>query len=113
MKNSSLSKLKKNDYFRFKGKSKVYSFDGGGKVKGFNYTSINDISSYYSTKTDRKVEVDFDTQRFVVKERVKFGLLFGYAVYDTVLNKKTPYEFDESEKYKADSKCELLNALKG
>lgn len=51
-------------------------------------------------------------QRFVIQERVKFGLLFGYVVYDTLLNKKTSYEFDEYEKYKADSKCELLNALK-
>ena len=32
------------------------------------------------------------TERFIVKKVVKFGLFFGYVVFDTFENKKTPYE---------------------
>jgi hypothetical protein len=56
---SKLSKLKKGDFFRFEGKRKVYLFDGGGKVRGFRYYADDDISSDYTTKTDRKVETGF------------------------------------------------------
>tara|TARA_B110000014_G_scaffold231668_1_gene193872 strand:+ start:167 stop:340 length:174 start_codon:yes stop_codon:yes gene_type:complete len=51
------------------------------------------------------------TERFTVKQIVKFGMLFGYRVYDNLNKKSTAYEYEEDEKYKADSKCELLNAL--
>jgi hypothetical protein len=50
--------------------------------------------------------------RFKVKEVIKFGMLFGYIVFDTKENKKTPFEYDEDEKWRAESKCELLNALR-
>jgi hypothetical protein len=52
-------------------------------------------------------------KRYTVKESVKFGMLFGYKIYDNVEKVFTVHEFDEDEKYRADSKCELLNALKG
>ncbi len=51
------------------------------------------------------------TERFIVKEVCKFGMLFGYVVFDTVEKNDLPYEFDESEKPKAESKCALKNAL--
>jgi hypothetical protein len=53
-----------------------------------------------------------ETQRYTVKEVIKFGMLFGYFVFDTKENKKTIYEYDEHEKWRAESKCELLNALR-
>lgn len=52
------------------------------------------------------------TQPYKVIEVVKFGMLFGYAVKE-VSTGKTIAEFDETEKHKAQSKCELKNALKG
>jgi hypothetical protein len=50
-------------------------------------------------------------ERFTVKKIVKFGMLFGFRVYDTLKKEKTFYEYDEEEEYRAISKCELLNAL--
>jgi hypothetical protein len=58
-KQKTLSSLKKGELFRFKGKKKVYIYDGGGKVRGFNYTGYDDISDFHSTKTDRAVDTDF------------------------------------------------------
>lgn len=49
--------------------------------------------------------------RFIVKEVVKFGLLFGYVIFDTKNDKYLPFEFSDDEKYLADSKCELQNIL--
>ena len=51
------------------------------------------------------------TERFTVKQIVKFGMLFGYRVYDSLEKKPTAYEYDEDEEYRANSKCELMNAL--
>ena len=51
------------------------------------------------------------TERFTVKKIVKFGMLFGFRVYDTLKKESTSYEYDEEEEYRANSKCELLNAL--
>ena len=51
------------------------------------------------------------TQRFIVKEVCKFGMLFGYRVFDTLENTYLPFEFDEDEKHRAESRCELSNAL--
>jgi len=48
-----LSKLKKNDLFKFTGMKKVYIFNGGKKV--FKYTDYYDISGFKQTKTDRSV----------------------------------------------------------
>lgn len=58
-KESRLSNLKKVEFFRFKGRRKVYRFDGGGKTKGFAYTANRDISESYTTKSDRIVEIGF------------------------------------------------------
>jgi hypothetical protein len=56
---SNLSKLKKGNFFRFEGKKKVYVFDGGGKIRGFRYHAFDDRNSDFTTKTDRKIEVNF------------------------------------------------------
>ena len=51
------------------------------------------------------------TERFIVKTRVKFGMIFGYVVYDTIEKKNTCFEYDEDEFHKAQSRAELSNAL--
>ena len=51
------------------------------------------------------------TKRFIVKEVYKFGMLFGYKIYDTIENDSLPYDFNEDEKEQAETKCELKNAL--
>ena len=51
------------------------------------------------------------TERFTVKQIVKFGMLFGFRVYDNSIKKSTSFEYDEESKWKADSRCELMNAL--
>lgn len=51
------------------------------------------------------------TERFIVKEIVKFGMLFGYVVYDTLKKQSTCYEYDEHDKFRAISKANLKNAL--
>lgn len=50
-------------------------------------------------------------ERFIVKKRIKFGMLFGFYIYDTIERKDIGFEFDEEEEYLAKSKCELKNAL--
>lgn len=60
MKLKELNQLKKGEYFRFKGKKKVYEFEGGGKVKGYRYTWVEDFCSEKTTKNGLQlVEVDF------------------------------------------------------
>jgi hypothetical protein len=49
------------------------------------------------------------TERFKVQEVIKFGMLFGYRVWDTVEKTALPYEFDCDEKHKAESRCERSN----
>jgi hypothetical protein len=56
---SKFSKIKKGEFFKFKGGTKVYMFDGGGKVRGFKYHNVDDISSSKTTKTDREIEIGF------------------------------------------------------
>ena len=51
------------------------------------------------------------TERFVVEPVVKFGMLYGYVVYDTQEKKNTVYSYDEDEFYKAQSRAELSNSL--
>jgi hypothetical protein len=51
------------------------------------------------------------SERFIVKTKVKFGMIFGYVVYDTVEKKNTCFEYDEDEFHKAQSRAELSNAL--
>lgn len=52
-----------------------------------------------------------ENKRFTVKKVVKFGLLFGYVVFDTLKNQNLPFEYSEDEFYKAQSRAELSNAL--
>jgi len=54
------------------------------------------------------------TARFVVKRVIKFNMLFGYKVYDTQKQQSTVYDdYSEDEEWRAQSKADLLNALKG
>ncbi len=74
-----------------------------------------ELDEYYEKQSFEDLVEEKPTEviapkRYVVKEIVKFGMLFGYAVYDTKEGKKTPYEYDEDDKWRAESKCELLNA---
>jgi|LakMenE01Jun11ns_1017448.scaffolds.fasta_scaffold8040271_2 hypothetical protein len=52
------------------------------------------------------------TERFIVLPVVKFGMLFGYRVYDNTEKKSTVFdEYNEDEEWKAKSKADLMNAL--
>lgn len=55
-----LSHLQKGDFFRFQGQQKIYVFQGGGKVRGFEYVDFDDINAYRRTKTDRLIDFDFE-----------------------------------------------------
>lgn len=50
-------------------------------------------------------------ERYIVKSKIKFGMVFGYVVYDTIEKKNLPFEFNEDEEWKAKSRAELSNAL--
>jgi hypothetical protein len=51
------------------------------------------------------------TLRYEVKEVSKFGMFFGFKIWDNKENAFLPFDFDEEERYEAESKCELKNAL--
>lgn len=51
-------------------------------------------------------------ERYIVKPKVKFGMLFGYVVYDTFEKKSTVFEYDTDELYKAETRAELMNSFK-
>lgn len=65
-----LSDLKKGDYFKFKGKNKIYKYTGKvrmydkwGKYKGFgfSYVPVDDVwSGGMETLTNREVEINFE-----------------------------------------------------
>lgn len=55
-----LSKLKRGEYFRFKGRKKIYQKDGGGLKRGICYTAVDDINASYMTKTDKQIETGFE-----------------------------------------------------
>ncbi len=68
-KKTKLSKLKKEEYFRFPGKKKVYTYDGKvrmytrwGDYKGwgYSYCADDDINDFKEVFKDRTVEIDFD-----------------------------------------------------
>lgn len=50
-------------------------------------------------------------ERFIVKDVIKFGMLFGYVVFDSLLKENTPYEYTEDEKLKAEARAGLSNAF--
>jgi predicted negative regulator of RcsB-dependent stress response len=53
-----------------------------------------------------------NTERFIVQPIIKFGMLFGYRVYDNLEKKSTVYdEYNEDEEWSAKSKAGLMNAL--
>jgi hypothetical protein len=49
------------------------------------------------------------TLRYEVKEVYKFGMFNGYKIWDNLEKEYLPFDFNEDEKYEADSKCELKN----
>ena len=51
------------------------------------------------------------TERFIVLPIVKFNMLFGYRVYDKLKNETVYDDYDEDEKWRAESKAGKLNAL--
>jgi hypothetical protein len=67
---SNLSKLKKGEYFKFAGKSKIYKYEGkirmyssNGKFKGwgYSYVPVNDVWGGGNEKfTDAIVEIGFE-----------------------------------------------------
>lgn len=53
-----------------------------------------------------------NTERFIVLPVVKFGLLFGYRVYDRLKKETTVYDdYTEDEEWRAKSKADMMNAL--
>ena len=50
-------------------------------------------------------------KRYTVKKRVQFGMFMGFVIYDTLNKVSLSYDFDEDEEYRANSKCDLKNAL--
>ena len=57
---SFFSLIKKGEVFKFPNGKKIYIFNGGGPVKGYNYVENDDISGFHSTKTDREIVIGFD-----------------------------------------------------
>jgi hypothetical protein len=52
------------------------------------------------------------TEKFQIKQIVKFGMLFGYKIINTKdQNQDTGYEYSENELHKAQSRVELMNLL--
>jgi hypothetical protein len=53
-----------------------------------------------------------NAERFIVRPIIKFGMLFGYRVYDNLEKKSTVYdEYNEDEEWRAKSKADMMNAL--
>ncbi len=57
---TNLSKIKKGEYFRFETGKKINVYNGGGKKRGFNYFDADDINAHHTTKTDRKIIINFE-----------------------------------------------------
>jgi hypothetical protein len=49
-------------------------------------------------------------ERFKVVQLIKFGMLIGYGVKD-IVEGKIIASYEEEDKYRAESKCRLKNAL--
>jgi hypothetical protein len=58
MKKSKFSKIRKGEYFRFVGKTKVYIYRGRADRK-YRYEAADDASSDYMTASDRDIEIGF------------------------------------------------------
>jgi len=63
-----LSKIKKNELFRFVGRKKVYKYTGKERLYnsvgdyrgwGYSYVEFDDISNQQTTLTDREIEIGF------------------------------------------------------
>ncbi len=50
-------------------------------------------------------------RRYQLHEEIKFGMLFGYKIWDRQKEHYLPYDFSEDEKGKALTKMELKEAL--
>ena len=60
MKLTTLSNIKKGEYFRFPIKKKVYTFEGKDRNFGYSYSDFDDVNNFHHTQSDRKIEIDFD-----------------------------------------------------
>ena len=86
------------------GMARVYSAVMGGKTAKID---SKELKMEGGGKTDSEMNIE----RYVVKPRVKFGMVFGYVVYDNLEKKNLPYDYDEDEQWKAQSKADLQNEL--
>lgn len=92
----------------------VEGFDHYKQVPLYRVTDSDEyVGEWHTNKEDAEKELTElnSKKRFVVKPRIKFGMIFGYVVYDTFEKKNLAYEFDEDEEWRAKSKAELQNAL--
>lgn len=55
------------------------------------------------------VKKEEKNERFVVRKNVRFGMLFGYYVYDTKEQRETAYEYGEDDLDKAITRASILN----
>lgn len=99
-KNHMLDPIKK-DYFH-----SLYGANFGTQTVEEKFNEI--VDSIF----DEKIKTLNPTKRYTVEKVIKFGMLFGYKIYDNKENKSTVYDdYQEHEFYKAESKAELMNAL--
>lgn len=49
--------------------------------------------------------------RYEVKDIIKFGMIFAIGIYDNKEKQFTAWQYDESERHIAESKCELMNCI--
>lgn len=52
-----------------------------------------------------------DKDRYKVVNRIEFGMLFGYKIYDTLESVQVDRDFDEDELYSAANKCHFYNVI--
>ena len=92
----------------------VEGFDHYKNVPLYRVTDMDEfVGEWHTDKSNAEKELTelTSTKRYIVKPRVKFGMIFGYVVYDTIEKKNLDYEFDEDEEWLANSKAELKNSF--
>lgn len=92
----------------------VEGFDHYKQVPLYRVTDSDEyVGEWHTDQSDAEKELTqlTSTKRYIVKPRVKFGMIFGYVVYDTIEKKNLAYEFNEDEEFEAEKRAELSNAL--
>lgn len=101
----------KYDYKRWVEKPKVFAALESNQIKLADGTNITFDENNPDIRFEDGGNLDLNNKRFVVKPRIKFGMIYGYLVYDTFEKRNLPYEFNEEEEWKAKRRAELSNAL--